>query len=430
MAEIYHADLWGLRGNWPNPQQGTKYYALVETDITSTDWVKLKPHSPFYFFVPRHEELLPEYEQGWKITDVFPVNSVGIVTSRDHFVLDFDEATLHERIAVFRQVAFSDDEVREQFGLRDKGGWTVSEARKAIRQDKDWQKGFIRCLYRPFDTRPILYHNAIIERTRPEVMRHMLAGKNMALIAMRQVALNEPYSHFGVTQFIVDNRAFYSNKGIQYLLPLYLYPNKGEMQFEEGRHPNLNPEFINTFSEKLGLKFVEDGKGDLEETFGPEDIFNYAYAVFHSPTHRTRYAEFLKIDFPRLPLTSDRELFKALAAEGAELVSLHLMESPKLNNLITRYPVVGTNQVETVRYDEANQRVYINKSQYFEGVSPEVWNFHIGGYQVCQKWLKDRKGRTLTFDDLLHYQKIVVALKETIRLMGEIDALIPGWPME
>jgi predicted helicase len=174
---------------------------------------------------------------------------------------------------------------------------------------------------------------------------------------------------------------------------------------------------------------VEDGTGDLEETFGPEDIFNYAYAVFHSPTYRSRYAEFLKIDFPRLPLTSDKGLFRALVAKGAELVSLHLMESPKLNNLITKYPVVGPNQVETVRYDEANQRVYINKSQYFAGISPEVWNFHIGGYQVCQKWLKARKGRTLSYDDLTHYQKIIVALKETIRLMEEIDALIPGWPV-
>jgi len=168
----------------------------------------------------------------------------------------------------------------------------------------------------------------------------------------------------------------------------------------------------------------------LRQTFGPEDIFNYVYAVFHSPTYRTRYAEFLKIDFPRLPLTSDTGLFKALAENGAELVSLHLMESPMLNNLITRYPFAGSNAVDKINYDENNQRVYINKTQYFEGVPPEVWNFHIGGYQVCQKWLKDRKGRKISIDDSTHYQKIVVALKETIRLMEEVDELIPGWPME
>ncbi len=202
------------------------------------------------------------------------------------------------------------------------------------------------------------------------------------------------------------------------------------MQLDEGhRRPNLNPEFIKDISGKVGLEFVEDGRGNLDKTFGPEDIFNYAYAVFHSPTYRTRYAEFLKIDFPRLPLTSDKGLFKSLTAKGAELVALHLMESPALNTLITRYPITGTNTVEKVTYDDNNQRIYINKEQYFEGVLPEVWNFHIGGYQVCQKWLKDRKGRTLTYDELTHYQKVIVALKETIRLMAEIDGLIPGWPV-
>jgi predicted helicase len=171
-----------------------------------------------------------------------------------------------------------------------------------------------------------------------------------------------------------------------------------------------------------------DGEGAGGEVT-PEDIFNYAYAVFHSPTYRTRYAEFLKIDFPRLPLTSDRELFQALAEKGAELVALHLMESPALNSLITKYPVSGSNIVEKVTYNESERRVYINKTQYFEGVDPEVWSFHIGGYQVCQKWLKDRKGRTLTYDDLTHYQRVALALRETIRLMEEIDALIPAWPL-
>jgi predicted helicase len=203
------------------------------------------------------------------------------------------------------------------------------------------------------------------------------------------------------------------------------------MQFDgSGRHPNLNPEFINNIATKLGLTFIEDGKGDLAQTFGPEDIFYYAYAVFHSPAYRTRYDEFLKMDFPRLPLTSDNALFKALAEKGAELVSLHLMESPSLNNFISKYPVNGSNEVEKPRYDNNNQRVYINKEQYFEGIPPEVWDFHVGGYQVCEKWLKDRKGRKLTYDERVHYQKMIVVLKETIRLMAEIDELILGWPIE
>ena len=437
-ASVHHADLYGLREG--------KYHTLSETDVSVSDWKDLKPNSPFYFFVPRDEELLGEYEQGWKVTDIFPVNSVGIVTSRDHFVLDFDEQALRERITAFVGTSMSDEETREQFKLKDKDGWTVPEARKAARQDESWRESFIRCLYRPFDIRNIFYNDLAIERSRFEVMRHMLAGRNMGLIAMRQVAVDEPYSHFGVTRLIVDNRAFYSNKGIQYLFPIYLYPvgervqpdksgggeggTSAAMKVESNRSPNLNPEFVKAISDMLGLKFVEDGKGDLVETFGPEDIFNYAYAVFHSPTYRSRYVEFLKIDFPRLPLISDKELFKALAEKGAELVPLHLMESPVLNNFITRYPISGSNLVEKVAYSEPDQRVYINNSQYFEGIPPEVWCFHIGGYQVCQKWLKDRKGRTLSYDDLTHYQRIVVALKETIRLMAEIDALIPSWPLE
>jgi predicted helicase len=243
-----------------------------------------------------------------------------------------------------------------------------------------------------------------------------------------QVMGSETWSIIFVSKGIVDYNLFYRGGNIDF--PLYLYPATDEFQFVTKRSPNLTPEFTKNFSEKLGLTFVEDGKGDLQETIGPEDIFKYAYAIFHSPTYRNRYAEFLKMDFPRLPQTSNKGLLKSLVAKGDELVALHVMESPVLNSLITGYPVSGSNTVEKVAYDDNNQRVYISETQYFKGISSEVWNFHIGGYQVCQKWLKDRRGRSLSYDDLSHYQKIVVALKETIRLMAEIDALIPSWPLE
>ncbi|MCL0091877.1 N-6 DNA methylase [Dehalococcoidales bacterium] len=422
-AKVHYAELWGLREG--------KYHTLLETDIDKTEWVELTPSSPFYLFVPVQENLLNEYEKGWKVTDIFPSNSVGIVTARDHFVLDFDEANLKQRITDFRATVLSDDEVRERFKLSDKEGWSVTGARQTVRQDKDYEKAFTRCLYRPFDSRPIFYHKAVIERSRPKVMRHMLARENLGLITVRQVA-EGVFDHTFVSRSIVESRITLSNKGIGFLFPLYLYPAEGELQFEEGRRPNLNPEFIKAVSDKLGLKFIEDGNGDLKETFGPEDIFDYAYAVFHSLTYRSRYAEFLRIDFPRLPLTSDKELFKTLVEKGAELVSLHLMESPVLEQQRTqiKFDVSGSNVVEKVTYNETAKRVYINKDQYFEGVLPEVWNFHIGGYQVCQKWLKDRKGRILTYDERVHYQKVVVALKETIRLMEKIDQLIPSWPIE
>ena len=168
--------------------------------------------------------------------------------------------------------------------------------------------------------------------------------------------------------------------------------------------------------------------GDLKKTFGPEDVFYYAYAIFHSPTYRTRYAEFLKMDFLRLPLTRDKKLFANLVAKGKELVELHLLKSPKVDDFVTTYPEAGDNKVEKIAFVKG--KVFINTTQFFGKVPEEVWEFKVGGYQVCEKWLKDRKGRVLSSEDITHYQRVVVALKETIRLMKEIDKSIVKWPME
>ena len=227
------------------------------------------------------------------------------------------------------------------------------------------------------------------------------------------------------------------------LFPLYVYPDPRKFTQHtdwpsgpKGREPNLNPEFVHDIEERLGLEFVSDGLGDLKKTFGPEDVFYYAYAMFHSPTYRERYAEFLRIDFPRLPLTSDNKMFKRLVEKGAELVGLHLLEAKAVNKLITVFPEADGNVVErgypkyTEPSDDRPGRVYINKTQYFEGIEPEVWEFHIGGYQVLHKWLKDRRERELSWDDIQHYQRVVVALRETMRLMDEIDSVIPSWPLK
>ena len=411
--QVYYADVWGTRES--------KYKALFEADVDSTDWQELKPTTPYFFFVPKDFSLKDEYEQMPSAKDVFVVWQSALNTDRDELFLDSDRNELNKRIQLLFSKNYGDD-FREKYRVYPSSSYDI-EARRD--RTKFAEANIQRCLHRPFDECLIYYDPQLTSRPVYEVMRHMLQS-NIALICARQtkedfavLATSALCTHKIVT---VYDRSF--------VFPLYLYPAEGEMQLEGGnRRPNLNTEFVQAVSDRLGLKFVEDGKGDLEQTFGPEDILHYAYAVFHSPAYRTRYAEFLKIDFPHLPLTSDKALFKALAAKGAELVSLHLMESPTLNNLITKYPVAGTNAVEKVSYDDNNQRVYISKTQYFEGVPPEVWGFHIGGYQVCQKWLKDRKGRTLTYDELTHYQKVIVALKETIRLMAEIDVLIPGWPV-
>jgi predicted helicase len=261
-------------------------------------------------------------------------------------------------------------------------------------------------------------------------MENMLPGDNLGLITVRKIPPGAKPNYFMVSSSLIVNGAIRSdNQSIDSLYPVYYYPTR-ERLLKEDRRPNLNPDFVRDVEKHLGLSFVSDGTGDLKKTFGPEDIFHYMYAVFHSPIYRSRYAEFLKIDFPRLPLTSDRSLFASLTERGRDLVALHLMESPLLDARITSYPVPGEHLVEKVRYVEKDKRVYINKEQYFEGVPQEAWEFRVGGYQVCDKWLKDRRGRNLSFDDLEHYQRIVVALQDTIRFMGEIDSLVPGWPIK
>jgi predicted helicase len=422
-AKIHYSDLWGLREE--------KYSVLAETDLSSTIWAELKPTGPHYLFIPQDTDLLPEYQDNWKVIDIFPINSVGIVTARDDLSIRWTSNEIENVIKDFASI--SSEEAREKYDLGDDArDWKVYLAQKDLSDSGLLPDNIVQILYRPFDSRYTYYtgHSKGFHcMPRGEVMRHMLPGKNLSLLVTRQT--RDQWDVLA-TQLIVGHKSM-SAYDITSLVPLYLYPAEGEMQLGGGaRRPNLNPEFIKLFSEKLGLMFIEDGKGDLQQTFGPEDVFDYAYAVFHSPAYRSRYAEFLKIDFPRLPLTSDKVLFRSLVAKGAILVALHLMESLLLNNFITNYPVKGEHLVEKISYDEKTQRVSINKTQYFEGVPPEVWDFHVGGYQVCEKWLKDRKGRKLTIDEIDHYQKIVVALKETIRLMQEIDAAIAehgGWPV-
>jgi predicted helicase len=426
-AKIRYADIWGGREG--------KYRALFDAQIDTTNWQELEPQPPFYLFVPQDTSRLNEYNEFWKISDVMNQNgdpAPGIVTTHDQFAISWSEEEAKDKVSRFLETT-SEDEARGLFRLCSQSQWNYDRAKREL-STGGWLKNIKPILYRPFDMRwTILDANVAVHR-RERVMRHILAGANIGLCTDREV--NGDFRHVLCTRQLIDDcTVSLQTRERTYIFPLYLYPAENEMQFEEGRRPNLNPEFIKAVSDKLGLKFVSDGKGDLVETFGPEDVFNYAYAVFHSPTYRSRYAEFLKMDFPRLPLTSDKGLFKTLVEKGAELVSLHLMESPVLEQqrIQIKFDVSGSNVVEKVTYNETAKRVYINKEQYFEDIDLEVWNFHIGGYQVCQKWLKDRKSRKLSYDDLVHYQKIVVAIKETIRLMEEMDEVIEehgGWPLD
>jgi predicted helicase len=406
---------------------------MAEEDIETTDWTELKPASPAYLFASQDAELLAEYESGWKITEVMNQNgdpAPGIVTTQDQFAISWTEEEARRKVERFLQTR-SEDEARSIWRLCSQSQWNYDQAMQTLASG-EWKDRVEPILYRPFDTRWTVYDSNVAVHRRERVMNHMLAVENLGIAIGRagQVIDQDEWNIVFCSQHITEYNLY--RRGGNNLFPLYLYPQSDNLfdAAEEGRRPNLSPQFVNELSEKLDLAFVPDGRGDLSETFGLEDVFFYAYAIFHSPAYRERYAEFLKRDFPRLPLTSDRALFAALAGKGAELVGLHLMTSPALNNLITRFPEGGDNMVEKVRYDAANERVYINKDQFFESVPEEVWQFRVGGYQVLDKWLKDRKGRALSFQDIQHYQRVVVALAETRRLMREIDETIPGWPLK
>jgi predicted helicase len=273
--------------------------------------------------------------------------------------------------------------------------------------------------YRPFDNRYI-YFDEFLRRPHKDIMVNLLHD-NLTLMASRQQS-EIGFYHIFITNNLGDCNALSLNsRERNYYFPLYTYPNTENKQtnlFLE-KTPNLSPKFLEAIKEKLG------------KIPTPEQIFYYAYAIFHSPTYRTRYAEFLKIDFPRLPLTSNQNLFNSLAIKGEELVNLHLMKSDTLNNLMTTYQTIEDNQVSEVTYNSELQRVYINKQSYFTNIPPHIWEFKIGGYQVLDKWLKDRKNakRQLSTEEINHYQKIVISLTETFRIMEEIDRIIPGFPI-
>ena len=413
-ARVYHADLWGPRER--------KYDYLAQTDIDDTIWTELQPTPPFYLFVPQSNQFRDEYESCWSVEDIFREFASGLNTDRDKLCVDFEHEALLQRMQVFFSGNY-DGEFCERYDIHASSSYDPEERRRAVEFSTDCAR---TCLYRPFDWRSIYYQQGFTSRPVFNVMRHLLAS-NIGMVLTRQS--KEPFAALCASCICTHKIVAVYDRS--FMFPLYLYPNPDELALQTERVPNFSLKFLRTLAEKLTLPQTKPH--GLPEGITPEDIFHYAYAVFHSPTYRKRYAEFLKIDFPRLPLTSDLNLFRDLAALGRELVDLHLVNTnaaPLLNTPISPFPVVGSNEVERVRYDEVKQLVHINKTQYFKGVSTEIWEFHVGGYQVCDKWLKDRKGRKLSIDDIQHYQRIVVALGQTIRLMEAIDARIPAFPIE
>ena len=435
-ARVFHADLWGAREVGPD---GGKYGWLSANDVATTAWTELAPKPPLYLFVPRDEALWDEYKAGAKLTDIFPVHSVGVVTARDRLAIQWSAGDMRRVAADF--ASRDAESARNAFSLgRDSSDWKIADAQRDVRDHPDPERHVAPVLYRPFDTRFTWYTGragGFICRPRPKVMRHMLAGPNLGLSTTRSTEIAGGWEHVFVSRTLTQHHTV-SLKEVNYLFPLYLYPTEGAEGFGKAREANLAPGFVEACAAALGLAFLPDGAGDLEATFGPEDVFGYIYAVLHSPEYRRRYAPFLKSDFPRVPLTG-RAPFAALARLGRRLTALHMMEAE--GDDAPAFPTAGSNRVEKVRYappkgavpeGAAPGRVWINGAQSFEGVAPETWGFSIGGYRPAEKWLKDRKGRALGFADVAHYRRLCAALAETPRLMARIDETIAahgGWPL-
>lgn len=384
LGKVYHYDLWGKRED--------KYQYLLDNSISSINFTELLNKAPMYFMVPKDYELEGKYKKGFSVIDLFLINTSGIKTHNDEALVSFDH--------------FEDNN----------------------------QKYF----YRPFDIRNINYDLTKVQRHRYSTMKHIIAQENIALLICRQQS-SLGYHHALVSQSMVDMCAISSrSKEGAYFLPLYIYPDPDNPNAFDGntRRPNLNMEIVEQIETKLNHCFLEDDNlvVDLAEgcdgTFNPIDLIDYIYAVLHSPQYRETYKEFLKTDFPRVPYPKSQNQFWRLVELGAKIRQLHLLETK--GNAGVNYPIYGTNEVtrriekrdfEIVDIDKKLGRVWINDEQYFDCIPVTAWEFYIGGYQPSQKWLKDRTGRFLSFDDLEHYKNIIHALSETARLMEEVDKI-------
>jgi predicted helicase len=395
LGKVFHSELDGKRD--------IKYPFLLNNDISSIKWKILENKKPHLFFVPKNFDGQKAYDKGFNVSDMFGINSVGVVTSCDKIVLSDNIETLKTQI------------------------------NNSLENEEFNEKYIKNYLYRPFETKKIYYKTELLGRSREKIMGNYF-NENIGLIISKQFGGHKHFILF-ITNSINDKSS--QPFAPYYNHPLYIYPKQTDGIFtDEKRKPNLNKEIVNEIAKKLSLTFTNE-KEDDKNTFAPIDILDYIYAVLHSPNYRRKYEEFLKIYFPRVPYPKDEKTFWNLVKIGKEIREIHLFESNKVEDYITSYEMsedaendhnvittkIGKKDWEIIDNEKQLGRIWINESKYFDNVPVTAWEFYIGGYQPAQKWLKDRKERELKFEDILHYQKIIVALTETDRIMKEIDKI-------
>jgi len=406
LGQVFHSELHGKRED--------KYKLLWENSVQTANYQELKAVEPNFFYVPKDFSDEKSYKDNFSLDNFFIAVNNGIQTDRDSLFIDENKSNLENQIRNLLS-GNTPKEFIEKFRVVNSSSFKILERIKL----KSFDPSFVKpILYRPFDTRYIYYDPNIVSRPAQKVMKHMLK-ENYSLLSCRQQSTFD-FQHLLLTKNLSERCTIsLQTKETGYVFPLYLYPDEDSVV--KNRTPNLKMEIVNQIADNIGLQFIPE-KEVTKGTFAPIDILDYIYAVLHSPTYREKYKEFLKIDFPRVPYPENTETFWQLIKLGAELRQIHLLEIPIVDHFMTKFPIGGNNQVKKVAFDSG--KVWINDTQFFDCVPEIAWNFYIGGYQPAQKWLKDRKGRELNFDDICHYQKIIVALFETDRIMKEIDKVV------
>ncbi|HEX9430655.1 MAG TPA: type ISP restriction/modification enzyme, partial [Candidatus Bathyarchaeia archaeon] len=318
-ATVRFSERWGLRE--------AKYAWLWEHDVEGTKWRTLKPSEPQYFFVPKSGAGRSEYGSGWAVPAIFAKNgdpAPGIVTTHDDFAISWSRKEAEDKVKRFLATK-TEEEARKLFKLCSQDQWQYDRAKREL--DKgDWKDEVVPILYRPFDVRWTVFNRNVAVHRRERMTKHLLAGENIALCTNRQV--NGDFRHVFCTKLIAtDSTVSTATKERTYLFPLYQYTN-GELPglHDNVRNSSLSDKCVADFAARLKMKFISDGGGDRRKTFGPEDVFAYLYAMLHSQAYRERFSEFLRSDFPRIPLTSNASLFRSLCDLGEQLIAQHTLE--------------------------------------------------------------------------------------------------------
>ena len=381
LADVYYCDLYGKRN--------IKYDFLTEHSLQNSGFTPLKPIDPYYFFTPKDFSVRSKYDKGFYIKDIFRSDTTGVETQNDFIAIQFEKETILNIIKDFQQMSL--EQIRTKYKINKDGrDWVLKDVQNNLQSNDYNPNKTTNIAYRPFDIRYTYYTDkrSLIAYPRFSILQCML-NKNFALCLPRS---NKRISVF-VTQYIADKHYIGDQT---YIFPLYIYTN-------DDKTPNLNPQIVREIESKVGQTT-------------PESIFDYIYGVLHSPSYREKYREFLKIDFPRIPYPENKDKFEHYRKYGEQLRKLHLMTDIPPSSVT--FPIGGDCVVDKPVYN--NGRVYINKTQYFDNVPQSAWEFYVGGYQPAQKYLKDRKGRTLSVNEVEHYERIMIILLETAKIMTTI----------